>query len=108
MEAVAAFLASALFALGGGSAYNGTPEREADRVPAKPFEPLVLPVMHVPATDSPIRIDGLLDDEAWHAAAATNRFTEFQPNQKVRPIVETEVFVTHDDRNLYVAFRAYD
>jgi hypothetical protein len=57
---------------------------------------------------SDITIDGVLDDEAWKAAAVVPLPYEWAPGDNVPPPVETDCLVTYDARNLYVAFRARD
>ncbi len=60
-----------------------------------------------PAT-SEIRIDGLLDEQAWRDALAVTLDYEWFPGDGIEPPVGTEVLITHDARNLYVAFRCQD
>jgi hypothetical protein len=57
---------------------------------------------------SDIRIDGVLDEDAWKTAAVVPLPYEWAPGDNVPPPVETECLVTYDARNLYVAFRARD
>jgi hypothetical protein len=63
-------------------------------------------VLVVPRATAPPRIDGVLDDEAWKTAAVGDRFWVVE--QQRSPTERTEVLVTSDADNLYVAFRAYD
>lgn len=60
----------------------------------------------VPRTTAPPAIDGVLDDEAWKAAALADNFWVVE--QQRRPTERTEVLVTSDDQYLYFAFRVYD
>jgi len=55
-----------------------------------------------------IEVDGLLDESAWIDAARINLPYEWFPGDNIPSPVETEVFVTFDQENLYLAFRAYD
>jgi hypothetical protein len=57
---------------------------------------------------SPIKIDGVLDEDAWKTAAVVPLPYEWAPGDNVPPPVETECLVTYDAKNLYVAFRAHD
>jgi len=59
-------------------------------------------------TGSPVRVDGRLDEAAWSAAGAIAVPWEWFPGDNAPAPVATEVFVTFDDENLYVAFRAHD
>jgi len=56
----------------------------------------------------PIRIDGVLDEEAWAAAPKIPVPYEWQPGDNVPAPVDTEVLVTYDLHNLYVGFRCFD
>ncbi len=64
-------------------------------------------VFTITQTSSPIDIDGNFDDAGWQNAASTNNFLEFQPGDNIDPPDETEVKLTYDNDNLYVAFTAY-
>ncbi|MCS5621799.1 MAG: carbohydrate binding family 9 domain-containing protein, partial [Nitrospinaceae bacterium] len=54
-----------------------------------------------------IIVDADLDDVGWVDAASTDFFLEIQPGDNVDPPDPTEVKVTYDKDNLYVAFMAY-
>jgi hypothetical protein len=56
----------------------------------------------------PIRIDGVLDEEAWAAAPVIPLPFEWQPGDNIPAPVKTECLVTYDQRHLYVAFRCFD
>ncbi|HET9229214.1 MAG TPA: DUF5916 domain-containing protein, partial [Thermoanaerobaculia bacterium] len=57
---------------------------------------------------SPIKIDGSLDEAAWQGAAVIDLAFETRPAENMPPPVKTECLITHDDDQLYVAFRAHD
>jgi len=57
---------------------------------------------------SPIEVDGVLDEAAWSEATPIPLAFEWFPGDQVEPPVETEAFVTYDDDNFYIAFKAYD
>lgn len=57
--------------------------------------------------ESPVRIDGTLED-VWYSGAAFENFSENYPTERGRPLVETEGFVLYDKDNLYVAFISHD
>ena len=71
-------------------------------------EDRILPSLTISHASSTIIIDGDLSEPAWLSAAATNHFLEFEPGDNIIPSVETEVRMTYDEVNLYVAFLAYD
>jgi hypothetical protein len=54
-----------------------------------------------------ITIDGDLG-EPWDEYVSFNNFTEYQPSENRRPIVETQGYVSFDASNLYVAFVCKD
>ncbi len=54
-----------------------------------------------------IIVDADLNDVGWADAASTDFFLEIQPGDNVDPLDPTEVKVTYDKDNLYVAFMAY-
>ena len=62
----------------------------------------------VPRTESKIRIDADLNEEAWEEALILELNYEVRPGENVQPPVRTEVLLTYDDKNLYAAFRCYD
>lgn len=57
---------------------------------------------------SKIRIDGVLDEEAWKHTVKIKIFNEFLPGDNVPAPVDSEVMVTFDRSKLYVAFRCLD
>ncbi|MCK4546128.1 MAG: carbohydrate binding family 9 domain-containing protein [Candidatus Eisenbacteria sp.] len=57
---------------------------------------------------SPVRIDGVLDEETWKHAVVINLPYEIMPGENIPPPVSTECLITYDDRNLYAGFRAHD
>lgn len=53
-------------------------------------------------------IDGRLDDECWKQGTWAGDYTQYIPNEGAKPTYPTELNIQYDDRNLYIAFRAYD
>jgi hypothetical protein len=62
----------------------------------------------VPKTEFEIRVDAVLDEEAWENALVLELKFEVRPGENVPPPVRTEVLLTYDKENLYAAFRCYD
>ncbi len=58
-------------------------------------------------TEKPV-IDGKLDDECWTKGTWAGDYTQFIPNEGAKPTYPTEMNIQYDDKNLYIAFRAYD
>lgn len=90
MKASAAVLA-AFFAL------DLSPLNAAD-VPAR---------LEISRAASPVRIDGILDEEAWQQATAIPVDHEWFPGDGPAPVATTAL-LAYDAENLYVAFRAAD
>jgi len=65
-------------------------------------------VFTIPRASTPIRIDGVLDEEAWKGALRLDLPYEIDPGENTPAPVKTEVLLTYDDAGLHAAFRAYD
>jgi hypothetical protein len=53
-------------------------------------------------------IDGKLDDECWKTGVWADDYHQYTPYEGAKPTYPTELKILYDDKNLYVAFRAYD
>lgn len=62
----------------------------------------------IPKISKPIKIDGVLDDEAWREALTINVNNEFDPGRNVQAPVTTIAYLAYDEDNLYAGFRAND
>ena len=76
------------------------PQSEKEKVESPRFD--------VPRASSKIRIDGVLDEEAWQTAAVIPLPFEWQPGDNIPAPVKTECLVTYDLHNFYIAFRCFD
>src|SRR6185503_5552001 len=56
----------------------------------------------------PIRVDGLLDEEAWGRATVAKDFTQSEPREGQPATEPTEVMVAFDDQFLYIGARMRD
>ncbi len=72
------------------------------------FVPVYHPELTIRRAPGEIRIDGELGDEGWNGAAKADNFSEHSPGDQTKPAVDTEVLVTYDDSNLYIAWICYD
>jgi hypothetical protein len=54
------------------------------------------------------RIDGRLDDSAWQQGEWAGDYTQQIPTEGAEPSHPTEIKILYDDKNVYVAIRAYD
>ncbi|PJA75373.1 hypothetical protein CO151_06670 [bacterium CG_4_9_14_3_um_filter_65_15] len=80
--------------------------RDIDR--SRPYVPVYHPELNITEATGPISIDAQLDDPGWKGAAVADNFAEHNPGDQIRPAVDTEVLVTYDQDNLYVAWICYD
>lgn len=85
-------LAAVAFAEGPAAAQHGTPP----------------PVAHALPLDSPVTLDGRLDEEVWRSAIPITEFIQLDPNEG-EPVSEpTEVYIAFDREAIYVAARLLD
>jgi hypothetical protein len=59
-------------------------------------------------TNEEIKIDGLINEEAWSKAECTGDFVTYKPYQGQMPYKPTKVCVLYDDRALYIGAILYD
>jgi len=62
----------------------------------------------VTRTDTPPKIDGLLDDEVWKQATPIGELVQVVPLQGVEPTEKTEVRFLYDKDKLYIGIRCFD
>lgn len=72
------------------------------------FKPQWKPTLDVAPRSGEIVIDGDLSDPGWRNAAKADSFAETDPGDQVEPPYPTEVLVTYDESDLYMAFICYD
>ncbi|MBN1163066.1 MAG: carbohydrate binding family 9 domain-containing protein [Candidatus Krumholzibacteriota bacterium] len=72
------------------------------------YMPVYHPQLEIKRATGSIRIDGNVEDEGWRGAAKAVNFAEHNPGDQTRPEVDTEVLVTYDYENLYLAWLCYD
>jgi|GEM_PF-32996 len=65
-------------------------------------------IFQVSTASSKIKIDGLLNEEAWQTATVIPLIYEWTPGDNIEPPVKTDCLITYDHNNLYVSFRCYD
>lgn len=76
--------------------------------PGRPGGPEEAENYLVTETGNPPVIDGSVDDPAWEQAAPIPLSYERYPQPNAEPPVETRFYITYDEENLYVGFRAFD
>ena len=62
----------------------------------------------VSSTAEPIRVDAVLDEAAWKNAQPMEFDAETSPGENIPPPARTIGYITYDQKNLYVAFQAFD
>lgn len=62
----------------------------------------------VPQFETPPVIDGNLSDAIWTKAAVFKDFYQTRPGDNIAPSRQTEVLIGYDQKQLYVAFHAFD
>ncbi|MCU0326977.1 MAG: carbohydrate binding family 9 domain-containing protein, partial [Spirosomaceae bacterium] len=63
---------------------------------------------HIKKANSPIKVDGIVDEPAWQDAQLAADFFQVLPMDTSKAKVVTEVKMTYDDQNLYVYYINYD
>jgi hypothetical protein len=74
----------------------------------QPFVPTFRPALDITLTTGAINIDGRLDDPGWKSVSPVRGFVERHPGDNTEPEVATQVYVTYDEKRLYVGFVCYD
>ena len=64
--------------------------------------------VQIKKTDKPIELDGVFDEEPWKIAQLVDKFHRVTPTDIGYAIAQTEVMVTYDQNNLYIAAICYD
>ena len=63
--------------------------------------------LRINKTDTPIQLDGQLDEPAWQSAAKAENFWIKYPQVKENADPKSEAMVTYDDRFIYVGIKCY-
>jgi len=62
----------------------------------------------ISAAAGKIKVDGILDEEAWKNCQAIKLPFEWTPGENIPAPVETDCLVTYDRSQIYLAFRCHD
>jgi hypothetical protein len=57
----------------------------------------------VKSTTEKIKIDGILDEKVWQGKENAGNFWQYFPSDTLRAEQKTQVYITFDDKNIYVA-----
>jgi hypothetical protein len=79
-----------------------------EAVAAQAYVPVYHPELGVHRAAGPIKVDADLTDAGWVGAARAVNFAEHNPGNQTKPAVDTEVMISYDDDNLYVAWLCHD
>lgn len=66
------------------------------------------PIASAARATGPIRVDGLLDDDAWSAAPVIDEFWQQKPDAGMPATERTEVRILFDDEHLYIGAELFD
>lgn len=58
-------------------------------------------------TSEKIKIDGVLDEQAWGKAEKLPAFWQFFPKDSVKAKFQTEILLTYDEKNIYIGAKMY-
>jgi uncharacterized protein DUF5916/cellulose/xylan binding protein with CBM9 domain len=92
---------------GGGAQAQEPPAAEPTPTPS-PAPAAPKRTYEVRPTTAKIAVDGVLDEAPWQEAATFTLDYETFPGDNSTPPVKTELWLTYDERSLYVAVRAQD
>jgi hypothetical protein len=70
--------------------------------------PTQIKSLEVISIQSPIKLDGKLDESAWSITQAANKFIQIEPNQGDSSKFRTDVKILSDAQNLYIGVVCYD
>ncbi len=62
----------------------------------------------VESTTEAIKVDGVLDEAIWKTAVPMEFDAETSPGDNIAPPARTVGYLTYDQKNLYIAFQAFD
>lgn len=65
-------------------------------------------LLEIRRATSPVRVDGVLDEQTWADALVFDLPYEWAPGDNTPPPVQTDFLITYDDESLYAAWRAFD
>lgn len=64
--------------------------------------------LHIHRAESPVRIDGFINEPAWQHAEKAGNFYMVLPMDTSHASLRTEVRMTYDDKNLYLVAECFD
>ncbi|MFY7911706.1 MAG: DUF5916 domain-containing protein [Emticicia sp.] len=64
------------------------------------------PLIVHPTTEQ-IKLDGVLDENVWKSSEKFPEFWQLFPKDSVKAIYQSDVFLTYDDKNIYIGAKMY-
>jgi hypothetical protein len=81
-----------------GAQDSATPVAEA-----RPLRPFV----KIARATGAITLDGVLDEPDWYKGVPATNFWQWFPQDSLQATLQTEVYMTYDNKNIYVAAKSY-
>jgi len=92
------------FIIGGAQASSPVPPNDSAKIIGKPRR-----IYHaIRLTEEKPVLDGSFRDACWSTGEWAGDFTQWIPNEGAKPSQKTELKILYDNKNIYVAIRAWD
>ncbi|MBX2843799.1 MAG: carbohydrate binding family 9 domain-containing protein [Flammeovirgaceae bacterium] len=66
-----------------------------------------IPQIHIQKITDNIVIDGVLDEKSWQVAQRKSHFSQYFPTDSMLAIGDTEILMSYDNENFYIAAKCY-
>lgn len=73
----------------------------------EPISQYIGPEIHIKKTNQEIKLDGKLDELVWIQGNNDSPFWQYFPLDSISANGQTEIYMTYDDENLYIAVKCY-
>ena len=80
------------------------PAFDLDSIRENRKNPVTVPLLENDA----IKVDGMLDEDAWKTAAKFEDFVQTEPGYLIAPSKRTVAYMAYDRKHLYIAFKSFD
>ena len=91
-----------------GRAWSEDPSKNSEKNSENPRDAKGKRLITAIRRETPLDIDGLLNDPAWQAAQFQGQFTQREPEEGAPASEMTEVGILFDEKNLYIGVKCYD
>jgi len=65
------------------------------------------PQIYVQKKSDEILLDGVLEEETWQRAQSQALFSQYFPEDSISALGDTEIYMSYDDDNFYIAAKCY-